>query len=74
MNISLTQTEKDFIKEQVRSGNHRDKSEVIRHALRLYKLYKENDKTTLQPAFPKVYKCGNYYQNHITLTEDNNKQ
>lgn len=40
MNISFTKKQKDYISEQVTSGDFQNASEVVRDALRLHEIYR----------------------------------
>ncbi|AOR29026.1 addiction module antitoxin [Formosa sp. Hel1_33_131] len=40
MNVSLTQKQKDYISNQVESGDFQNASELVRDALRLHEVYR----------------------------------
>lgn len=40
MNISFTEKQEQYIKDQLRSGDFKNASEVVRDALRLHQIYK----------------------------------
>ena len=41
MNVSLTKKQTNYIKDQVKSGDYQNASELIRDALRLHQTYRE---------------------------------
>ena len=41
MNVSITEKQKDYIQNQVESGDYQNASELVRDALRLHQVYRE---------------------------------
>ena len=53
MNISLTEKQKNYIKEQLESGDYQNASELVREALRMHALYRDRVLKELQSEIQK---------------------
>ena len=58
MNVSLTQKQRDYIADQVDSGDYQNASELVRDALRLHQVYREKLIQELKVEIEKGRKSG----------------